>query len=212
MKEEIDTEAQSGSALAEEQAVRRVFLIRHGDASEGERDQDLGHHLSELGVRQAEALAHRASHWQLDAIYTSDKYRAYETACAIRKHHPNAAWFVDSIFRELDWRSLEGGLSEMLAARLEAVWGKIVDSPYATSAFVIHGGLIKYLIGRAVKFQGGLKPRFPSAHTGITALAVRPGGLVHPKFFNDTSHLTPDLAVGPKRPWIEDPVTKRWLF
>lgn len=212
MTQETEAGEQPDQLVAAETGLRRVFLIRHADASEGERHHDFGHHLSELGIRQAEALARRAEHWQLDAIFTSDKYRAYETACALREYHPEAAWFVDRMFRELDERSLEHGVDEVLAARLDAVWSKVVDSPYPTSAFVIHGGLIKYLIARSVHFQGELKPRFPSAHTGITALAVRPGGHAYPKFFNDTSHLTPDLVAGPKRPWIEDPVTKRWLF
>ncbi len=207
-----DRESPAGPVLLEDSAIRRVFLIRHADASDGDRDRNRGRSLTEIGKRQAEALASRAAGWQLDAIFCSDKHRAYETACALRKHHPGIAWIVDPMFRELNARSLEGGPDEALKARLEAVWQTVLDTPHATTAIVTHSGLIKYLIGRAIQYEGRLKPRFPSAYTGVTALAVKPDGKAYLKFFNDTSHLTPDLAVGPKRPWIEDPATRRWLF
>lgn len=54
----------------------RVFLIRHADASDGDKDPDRGRSLSEIGVQQAEALAARVAGWQLDAILCSDMTRA----------------------------------------------------------------------------------------------------------------------------------------
>lgn len=141
--------------------------------------------------------------------------RAYETASAMRKHHPDVAWILDPVFREVSAGTLERQLDApegKLRARLEAVWQKVVTMPYQVSAIVTHNGLIKYLIGRAIKYEGKLKPPFHSAPTGITALKVKPRGRASLQFFNDTSHLTPEIVVPGPKMWIEDPGMGRWLF
>jgi broad specificity phosphatase PhoE len=194
----------------------RVFLIRHADASEGERDPDRGRSLSEIGERQAEALARRVAGWQLDVILCSDMTRAVETAAAVHRHHPGIDLIVDPIFREVSTGTIEERLDAPdgeLRARLEAVWLKVVTLPHRVAAIVTHNGLIKYLIGRTIGFEAKLKPRFHSAHTGITALRIRPRQRAGLQFFNDTSHLTPAIVVREEKgPWIEDPVTHRWYF
>ena len=82
------------------EAGQRVFLIRHADASEGDKDPGLGRSLTEVGARQAAALARRVAGWQLDALYCSDMTRARETAAAIHRHHPRIDLVVDPVFRE----------------------------------------------------------------------------------------------------------------
>ena len=194
---------------------RRVFVIRHAEATEGEKDSDRGRHLTELGKLQAEALARRAARWQLDAIYCSDMYRACETAAAISVHHPDVACTVDPLFREVSTGTVERELDApdgALRARLEAVWEKVVTMPHPLTLIVAHNGLIKYLISRTMRWDSELKPRFHSAYTGITALALRTKGRASLQFFNDTRHLTPELVADEKRPWLEDPVTGRWRF
>jgi broad specificity phosphatase PhoE len=194
----------------------RVFLIRHADASEGEQYPDRGRHLTEIGRRQAEALARRLASWQLEAIFCSDMYRAYETAAAIRNYHPDIPFVVDAVFREVSASTLEEEIDAVdgeLNARLEAAWQQIVTMPYQTTAIVTHNGLIKYLIGRAIRYERKLKPRFHSAYTGITALAVKTRNRASLQFFNNTSHLTREIvAPGPKMPWIEDLVTSHQHF
>lgn len=213
----MDSRADTGSSSSSSPAAApRIFLIRHADASEGEKDLDLGRSLTEIGVRQAEALARRAAGWQLDAIYCSDMTRAVETARAVHGHHPAIDLIVDPVFREVSTGTIEERLDAPdgeLRERLEAAWHRLVTLPHQVAAIVTHNGLIKYLIGRTIGFEGKLKPRFHSAHTGITALQVRSKGRALLQFFNDTSHLTPELVeLGEKTPWIEDPQTRRWNF
>ena len=196
-------------------APRRVFLIRHAEATEGEKDPDRGRHLTELGRLQADALALRAAHWQLDAIFSSDMYRSCETAAAISNHHPGVVCTVDPVFREISRTTIERELDAPdgeLRARMEAAWEKVVTMPHPLTVIVTHLGLIKYFISRTVRWESELKPRFHSAHTGITALALRTKGRAALQFFNDTRHLTPELVAEEKRPWLEDPVTGRWCF
>jgi broad specificity phosphatase PhoE len=212
---EIESTASPDSAAAPETALKRIFLIRHAEANEGDKDSDRGRHLTELGKHQAQALASRVAGWQLDAIFCSDMHRACETAAAIAAHHPGIACVSDPVFRELSARLLEQELDApdpALQERLESAWQRIITMPHAVSAIVTHSGLIKYLIGRTIRFQGGLKPRFHSDFTGVTALTVRSQGRALLQFFNDTRHLTPELVAGDKQPWFEDPTTGRWVF
>jgi broad specificity phosphatase PhoE len=210
-----DDARESSTDPTEAESAPRVFLIRHADASDGAKDPDRGRSLSAIGVRQAEALARRVAGWQLDAILCSDMTRARETATALHGHHPGIDLIVDPVFREVSSGTLEeeSGEDGALLARLEQVWQRVVTTPYQVSAIVTHNGLIKYLIGRTIGCEGKLKPRFHSAHTGITALRIRSKGRALLQFFNDTSHLSPEIVVpGGKTPWIEDPVTHRWQF
>ena len=213
--DEEASEPSNGDGAAE--AGQRVFLIRHADASEGDRDPDHGRPLTEIGVRQAQALADRVAGWQLDAIYCSDMIRARETAAFLHRHHPSIQLIVDPVFREVSAGTLErererpDGELELMA-RLETVWERVVTMPHRVAAIVTHNGLIKYLIGRTIHHSDKLKPRFHSAHTGITALQIRSKRRAALQFFNDTSHLTPSIVHGHKAPWLEDRVTRRWHF
>jgi broad specificity phosphatase PhoE len=194
----------------------RVFLVRHAHAKEGPKDPEQGRHLSAIGERQAQALARRLAKWQIDAIVCSDLHRARETAAAVHAFHPNVPMIVDATFREVSAGTLaafeqeepgEAGLGE----RLDTAWEKVVNMPYRVTVLIIHNGLIKYLLGRTIKYEGSLKPRFHSAETGITAIQVKPKGQALIQFFNDTHHLSPELVLE-KKPWLEDAETGRWYF
>ena len=189
----------------------RVFLIRHADASEGKRDGDGGRHLTPLGQRQAVALARRLAHWRVDAILCSDKHRARETAAAIHRYHPSVPLVEDQTFREASRRLVQAHASGDpahgdLLERLQAAWERLITLASDVTVLVAHNGLIKYFLGRIVRAEGVLKPRFHCTETGITGIRLRPQGPLL-EFFNDTHHLTPDLVTpGSKVPWIEGAV------
>jgi broad specificity phosphatase PhoE len=195
-------------ADAPQVAGRRIFLIRHADALEGPRDHELGRHLTELGRHQAEALARRLANWKVDAIICSDKHRSYETALAVHRHHPDVPLLVDAVFREVSRRNVEAharGDSEQidLPARLQEAWDRVTTQTHDITVVIVHSGLIKYFLGRIIKCEGMMKPRFHSTETGITGFQMRPKGPML-EFFNDTHHLTPELvSPGPKAPWLE---------
>jgi broad specificity phosphatase PhoE len=193
---------------------RRIFLIRHADASSGSKDPDGGRHLTDLGRRQAQALARRIAHWQVDVILCSDKHRARETAAAIHAFHPDIPMIVDATFREASRRRVtahERGDPEEadLPERLRAAWEKAVSTAHEVTLLVAHNGLIKYFLGRTINSAGVLKPRFHCTETGITGIQLRPQGPLL-EFFNDTHHLTPELVTpGSKVPWMEKALRRR---
>lgn len=70
----------------------RLIIIRHGESEwnrigryQGQEDAP----LSDLGLRQAEALASRLRTEPIHAIFTSPLQRAAKTAEAIARHHPD---------------------------------------------------------------------------------------------------------------------------
>lgn len=90
--------------------MKTIFLVRHGE-TEANRDGFLqGWHdnpLDELGFRQAEALAVRAKHLSLKALYVSDLVRTHQTAAPLAKVKGMTP-IVEPAFRELSFGKWEG--------------------------------------------------------------------------------------------------------
>src|SRR5688572_22009358 len=89
----------------------RMIIVRHGESEwnrihryQGQADAP----LSELGARQAEALAHRLRNERLAAIYTSPLQRAARTAEAIARHHPSVPFFTEPALLEIDHGEWQG--------------------------------------------------------------------------------------------------------
>ncbi|HEX6289856.1 MAG TPA: histidine phosphatase family protein [Herpetosiphonaceae bacterium] len=90
----------------------RLILVRHGESEWnriGRYQGQLDAPLSELGLRQAEALAERLAAEKLDAIYSSYLQRARRTADAIAQYHPSLEIQEDPALLEIhhgDWQGL----------------------------------------------------------------------------------------------------------
>lgn len=68
-----------------------LLLVRHGESvanREGRIQGQRDYPLSEEGVRQAERLAKWLAGKRIDALYSSDLSRAYQTAAVIARYHP----------------------------------------------------------------------------------------------------------------------------
>lgn len=90
----------------------RLILVRHGESEWnriGRYQGQLDAPLSELGLRQAEALANRLANEKLEAIYSSPLQRARRTADAIARFHPKLEIQDDPALLEIhhgDWQGL----------------------------------------------------------------------------------------------------------
>lgn len=90
----------------------RLIIVRHGESEwnrigryKGQQDAP----LSELGARQAEALARRLTYEPIDAIFASPLQRAAKTAEAIARHHPDVPFAHEPALLEIchgDWEGL----------------------------------------------------------------------------------------------------------
>ncbi len=86
----------------------RLYLVRHGESESNIKGTYTGHrqvHLTEKGVREAECIREYLSGIQFDKVYSSDLYRALETAEAAK---PGCTPKKTPLLRELDVGSLEG--------------------------------------------------------------------------------------------------------
>src|SRR5690349_17933268 len=98
----------------------RLILVRHGESEwnrtgryQGQEDAP----LSELGLRQADALANRLKNESLDAIYTSPLQRALRTAEAIARFHPQVPFREDKALYEIHHGVWQGLLASEVRER-----------------------------------------------------------------------------------------------
>lgn len=89
--------------------MTEIYLIRHTQAEgniyrimQGHWDGD----VTPLGLKEIDALAERFKGQELQAVYSSDLYRAYLTACALTKYN-DLKVITDKRLRELDMGSWE---------------------------------------------------------------------------------------------------------
>ena len=90
--------------------VTKLYLIRHGQSAGNAQGRFGGHSptpLSELGIHQAELTAQALARENINAIYTSDLYRAVQTAEPLAKLL-DLPVIKTSAFRERNVGVLEG--------------------------------------------------------------------------------------------------------
>lgn len=157
---------------------RRLLLARHGVTAWNARHVWQGHRdvpLTDLGRRQAQALAQRVADESVDAIWTSDLARASETAEIVGARIGRTP-HVTTLLREIDvgaWEGLDpatiaerepdvvaalgrgedlprGGTGETVAAfQARVVRGfdaACADTAGGTLLLVAHGGVNKVLL------------------------------------------------------------------
>ena len=105
----------------------RLLLIRHAEPSEDARGRcygrlDVG--LSPHGREQAGELARALAGTRLEAVYSSPRRRAVETAAAL---DPSSV--VDERLRELDFGEFEGRTYDEIAASHPEVYRRWMETP-----------------------------------------------------------------------------------
>ncbi len=140
-----------------------LILARHGETDWNRDGIWQGHGdppLNELGRRQAADLAVRLADVQIDALYSSDLRRAYETAEIVGRAK-GLEITADPDLREMDVGSWSGLTSEEIATRFPGM--------------ASHDGEAREAFGeRAV----GALTRIAGAHEGGHVLVVTHGGVV----------------------------------
>lgn len=98
----------------------KLILVRHGESEWNRINRYQGQNdppLSELGRKQAEAIAKRLSDEQIAVIFTSPLLRAAHTGDAIASFHPSIPVIREHAITEIDHGDWSGCYASDIAAR-----------------------------------------------------------------------------------------------
>lgn len=132
----------------------RLIIVRHGESQwnrigryQGQEDAP----LSELGLRQAEALAVRLSDEPIDLIFASPLQRAAQTARIIARHHPDVPFDVAPALMEIHHGDWQGLLVDEVIAR----YGPELREwrLYPTRSQMPHGESFSNILKRVLDFK-----------------------------------------------------------
>jgi probable phosphoglycerate mutase len=139
----------------------RLIIIRHGESEwnrigryQGQADAP----LSELGLRQAEALAQRLRNEPIDAIFTSPLQRAAKTAEAVAGHHRHVPFHVEPALLEIHHGDWQG----MLSAEVVERYGKALEEwrNHPTRSQMPNGESFSNILKRVLDFREALQERY----------------------------------------------------
>lgn len=205
--------------------MTNIYLIRHAEAdgnlyrrAQGQFDAN----VTQLGRRQIAALAERFRDIPIDGLWSSDLNRTVSTASAIQKYHPALTLHTEPALREVcmgvwedrpwgelkrDWaRQMEyftsapekwrvPGSEDYAAVprRVEKVLLELAAAhPGGTLAVVSHGFAIRSLLCRLLDQPFAALPY--GDNTAVSLLTAEDGQLAV-QWYNDASHLTPELST-----------------
>ncbi len=199
----------------------RLLVARHGATQhnlEGRFTGQIDAPLSDLGIRQAEALSDRLATMRFDAIVSSDLIRARVTAERIACRHGATVYF-DPDLREIHMGEWEGQsfaavrmATPELIQRIECdptgetappageTWAHFtqrIDNarvrwadlfPEGNVLWVAHGGVMSALLLRALRLNFAQRSQFARGNTSLLEIDYQPRGPVILRM-NDTAHL-----------------------
>jgi broad specificity phosphatase PhoE len=157
--------------------VKRAYIVRHGETDYNLTGRWQGHldvSLNEQGRQQAKALARLLDTFQVDAVYSSDLIRAYETAQLLTAHR-GLDIVKDARLREINLGNFQGLTREeirrtypleydrwhnddsyvvpqgesrlQLQARVVKAWQEITAIAAGDNILLVaHGGTIRWLL------------------------------------------------------------------
>lgn len=213
--------------------MTEIYIIRHVQAEGNLYRMCQGHWdggVTPLGEKQRDALAERFRDVHIDAVYSSDLYRARFTASAITRYH-DLPINCDARFREIDlgpweaqyfgnlrWEAPEEFHKFVLeqeqfalpgAETYEQVTGRALPAlreiaeghPGQTVALTSHGVTIRCMLARIGGFSLRDNEHLPIfMNTGVAKLRYKNGSFAI-EYLNDYSHLSPELmGLGVKSP------------
>lgn len=212
--------------------MTEIYVIRHVQAEGNLYRMCQGHwdgDVTPVGVAQRDALAERFKGVHVDAIYSSDLYRARFTASAITKYH-DLPVICDKRFREINlgpwetqyfgnlrWEAgkdfhdfifdqprfhLEGAetYAQVMDRAYSALCEVAENHPDQTVVITAHGITIRCMLSRVSGYSIADTEHLPLfMNTGVAKLLYDKGQFTV-EYLNDYSHLSPELQHGMKGP------------
>ncbi len=195
----------------------KIFLVRHGETEWNKNARFQGQTdipLSPTGKMQAKKVGERLANEKIDAIYSSDLSRAYQTAQEIARYH-HIPITRNQDLREINFGQWEGLSRDVILHDHKDLYEQWLEDPIQTRApegenfyevqsraiqalktimenhqddtvvIVAHGGLIKSVI---IQYLEGGFWEFPQGNTAVNILEYK-GGSFRFVTLNDLTHL-----------------------
>lgn len=190
-------------------ATRFLYLVRHGQYThipEGPK-RDAG--LTELGLEQSQATGEALRAFPIEMIYTSDLWRALQTAQAIAASFPDVPLRRSQTLRETipyvpphKWEEYQARrpnvtLEDMKAKqqRTDKTYGRFFNRARGHDKHILivsHGNLIRYFVCLAWGIPLAQWVDLGSLNCGITMVQIWSDGKSFVQAYNDVGHLTDD--------------------
>lgn len=211
--------------------MTKIFLVRHGEAEGNLYRRSQGHWdmpLTERGRQQTAALARRFENIALDAVYASDLSRAMDTARACAQGLPVTA---EPRLREMgtgvwegkswgniaeEWPeelehfcfaphlfSVPGGESlETVQERMMSVLREMAERHEGGTVLAAsHGMSIRTVLAAVMDIPPERVREVKNAENTAVALLTWENGRFTVDYYNDASHLPPELRTEGKKNW-----------
>jgi len=213
--------------------MTKVYVIRHAEAEGNLYRRIQGQYdslVTEMGMRQIEALRKRFENIHIDAVYSSDLFRTKTTASAIYASRdlpliamPELREVNMGIWEDVCWADVERGMPEQyknynsaphkwdieggenfyeLSGRItKAVTSLAQKHDGQSIAVVTHGGAIRALLCTIKKLPPEeINKIFYCDNTAVSLLIYENGEFTI-EYMNDNSHLPQELSVFHKQTW-----------
>ena len=156
--------------------MARLILVRHGETEWNRSLRYQGHsdiRLNDNGIKQAARVRDRLAGERIDAIYSSDLSRAYETARSIASRHGMVEIRQSPLLREMDFGQAEGMTFDEIKERYPWIAGDLQAwRTRSAESHIPNGESIAQLGARVAQFAEELKRHKPEE----TVLVVAHGG------------------------------------
>lgn len=159
--------------------MKKIFLIRHGNAYDDSWHQTSASHLNKEGITHAEALAKRFMNHKLDAIFCSTMERAKDTCKAFLAYHSDARPIYKDSLREIlgDNLSSDEEKDYFIRANFNAIREKVLKAfnevnkeSQGENIFVFtHSGFIRFVV---LGLVGGNAEGFFSMRVDFASISV----------------------------------------
>ena len=196
-------------AHAADGLVHTLVLVRHGNyAPDPSVDENIGPHLSPIGVAQAHLAANAlAALPRFDGLYASPMQRARDTAAVIGvDDFPDRKFEVVDDLAECTPPTPLGEVAktappaDMAAckARLVRLYARFFTAANGqdrSDLLVCHGNVIRYLVTRALGVDTGAWLAMSIGNASITTIRIDADGRAHVIAVGDVGHIPPAMRT-----------------
>ena len=196
-------------AQAADGPVHTLVLVRHGNyAPDPSVDENIGPHLSPIGVAQAHLAANAlAALPRFDGLYASPMQRARDTAAVIGvDDFPDRKFEVVDDLAECTPPTPLGEVAkteppaDMAAckARLDRLYARFFTAANGqdrSDLLVCHGNVIRYLVTRALGVDTGAWLAMSIGNASITTIRIDADGRAHVIAVGDVGHIPPAMRT-----------------